>query len=91
MVPVGVGGGPAVPSLAADLPDAVPGERAGVEGGVLNTWRQLGGALAVAVQSALITTSAGFSHGMRISLAISIVPLVVVAVAAVPLSPSTQK
>lgn len=91
MVPVGIGGGLAVPSLTAVLLEAVPGERAGIASGVLNTCRQLGGALAVAVHGALITTSGGFLHGMRVSLTISIVLLVVIAAAAPALKPTAQK
>ena len=91
MVPVGIGGALAVPSLTAVLLEAVPGERAGIASGVLNTCRQLGGALAVAVYGALITTSGGFLHGMRVSLTISIVLLVVIAAAALTLKPTAQK
>ncbi|GAX54992.1 DUF2255 family protein [Streptomyces olivochromogenes] len=67
----------------AVLLDNVPAERAGTASGVLNTFRQLGGALAVAVYGALITTD--FLHGMRVGLTISTVLLLVVAAAALTL------
>ncbi|WP_405885297.1 MFS transporter [Streptomyces sp. NBC_01136] len=87
--PVGVGGALAVPSLTAVLLDNVPAERAGTASGVLNTFRQMGGALAVAVYGALITTD--FLHGMRVSLTISTVLLLVIAAASLTLKPTPQK
>ncbi|MDU9000234.1 MFS transporter [Streptomyces mirabilis] len=83
LVPVGAGGALAVPALTAVLLDNVPAERAGTASGVLNTFRQLGGALAVAVYGALITTD--FLHGMRVGLTISTVLLLVMAAAALTL------
>ncbi len=44
MIPVGLGGALAVPSLTALLLDSVPAQRAGTASGVLNTSRQIGGA-----------------------------------------------
>ncbi|MFG2045564.1 MFS transporter [Dactylosporangium sp. NPDC048998] len=74
-VPVGFAGALAVPALTALLLGAVPAERAGTAAGVLNTIRQVGGAIAVAVFGALVATRAGFSAGMRISLVIAAVVL----------------
>lgn len=91
MVPVGVGGAMAVPSLTAVLLENVPAERAGTASGVLNTSRQVGGALAVAVFGALVAHRTGFVHGMRVSLLISTVLLVVAAAAALTLKPAPQK
>jgi DHA2 family methylenomycin A resistance protein-like MFS transporter len=68
MIPIGFGGGLAVPSLTTLLLDSVPAERAGTAGGVLNTCRQLGGALAVAVFGALVSHRASFLHGLQVSL-----------------------
>ncbi|MGW5860669.1 MFS transporter [Streptomyces sp. NPDC055239] len=65
MVPVGLGGALAVPALTAMLLDAVPAERAGTAGAVLNTARQVGGAIAVAVYGALLTAADTFLAGMR--------------------------
>ena len=76
MLPVGIGGSLAVPALTALLLESVPAEQAGVAGGVLNTFRQLGGALAVAVYGSLIAGGAGFLHGMRICLLISAIVLI---------------
>jgi DHA2 family methylenomycin A resistance protein-like MFS transporter len=74
-VPVGFAGALAVPALTGLLLGTVEAERAGTAAGVLNTIRQVGGAIAVAVFGALVTTRAGFSGGMRIGLVIAAVVL----------------
>jgi DHA2 family methylenomycin A resistance protein-like MFS transporter len=66
MVLVGLGGPTVIPPVIAVLLGAVPTHRAGTASGVLNTSRQLGGALAVAVFGALLAE--GFEAGMRVSL-----------------------
>jgi MFS transporter, DHA2 family, methylenomycin A resistance protein len=68
MVPVGVGGSFTVPPLTSLLLDAVPGPRAGTASGVLNTARQVGGSMGVAVSGAVIAHMAGFMPGLRTSL-----------------------
>ena len=65
---VGMGGPTVIPPVIAVLLGAVPGHRAGTASGVLNTSRQLGGALAVAVFGALLAAPAGIEAGMRLSL-----------------------
>jgi MFS transporter, DHA2 family, methylenomycin A resistance protein len=71
MVLVGLAGPLVMPPVMALLLNAVPGSRAGTASGVFNTSRQLGGALAVAVFGGLLTTPAGFLHGLRTSLLIA--------------------
>lgn len=71
MVLVGLGGPLVIPPVTAVLLDAVPHHRAGVAGGVFNTSRQVGGALAVAVFGALLDQPAGFLPGLRASLLIA--------------------
>jgi DHA2 family methylenomycin A resistance protein-like MFS transporter len=71
MIPVGLGGAMAVPSLTALLLQSVPAAQAGVASGVLNAFRQVGGALAVAVYGIVIAGHGGFLHGMRTCLLIS--------------------
>lgn len=61
MLLVGLGAGLAVPPLASATMSAVPHERAGMAGGALNTARQLGLALGVAVLGAVFTARA--PHG----------------------------
>jgi DHA2 family methylenomycin A resistance protein-like MFS transporter len=79
-VPVGLAGALAVPALTGLLLGAVEAERAGTAAGVLNTIRQVGGAVAVAVFGALVGARAGFSAGMRVSLVIAAVILGVTAI-----------
>ena len=73
-----------MPPLTAHLLDNVPAHRAGIAAGILNTARQIGGALAVAVFGALLAGHAGFLHGLRTSLFITVAVLLVT-IAATPL------
>ncbi|MGW0683434.1 MFS transporter [Streptomyces sp. NPDC002754] len=91
MIPVGIGGALAVPSLTAVLLDNVPAERAGTASGVLNTFRQLGGALAVAIYGGLLATRPTFLNGMRTSLLISTALLITVAAASLALKPDSRE
>ena len=70
MIPVGIGAGTAMPSATSLLLNTVPHDRAGTASGVLNTSRQIGGAVAIAAFGALIAAT-GFHRGMSISLAIA--------------------
>lgn len=71
MVLVGLAGPLVMPPITAVLLDDVPGHRAGTAGGVFNTSRQIGGALAIAVFGALLASPAGFLYGLRTSLLIA--------------------
>lgn len=64
MVPVGVGGSFTVPPIIALVMDHVPAEKAGTASGVINTARQVGGSLGVAIYGALLTGH-GFMDGLR--------------------------
>ncbi|MFB4300466.1 MFS transporter [Actinomadura sp. NTSP31] len=79
MVPVGLGGALTVPALTAMLLDAVPADRAGTAGAVLNTGRQVGGAISVAVFGALLAGADTFLTGMRWSMLIAAAGLVLTA------------
>lgn len=68
MMLVGLGGPAVAPPITAVLLSSVPATLAGTAGGVFNTSRQIGGALAVAVFGALLAQSAHFMTGLRISL-----------------------
>jgi DHA2 family methylenomycin A resistance protein-like MFS transporter len=80
MVPVGVGGSFTVPSIIAQVMDNVPAERAGTASGVVNTARQVGGTLGVAIFGAVIA-SGEFIAGLRASLGATAVVLIVLIVA----------
>ena len=70
LVPIGLGGGLAVPSLTAVLLESVTAEWAGTAAAVLNTYRQVGSCLAVAFFGALIAERTTFMHGLHVSLII---------------------
>ncbi|GAA5610223.1 multidrug resistance protein Stp [Streptomyces platensis] len=76
LVPLGIGGGLAIPPLTSAMLESVPHERAGLASGVLSAARQFGGAIGVALLGALIADSAHFMTGMRISLVVGAAVLV---------------
>jgi MFS transporter, DHA2 family, methylenomycin A resistance protein len=78
----GTGLGVAVPSVIIVLLDAIPADQAGMAAGLLNSSRQVGGTLAVAVFGALISHRASFLPGMRASLLIAVVVLAAASMAA---------
>lgn len=57
-----------MPAMTGLLLECVPVARAGLASGVLNTGRQLGGALAVAVFGSLIAGAVRLEQGMQLSL-----------------------
>jgi DHA2 family methylenomycin A resistance protein-like MFS transporter len=67
--------------MTALLLGSVPAERAGTASGVLNTCRQVGGALAVALFGALVANPNTFLSGMQVSLVLAAVLLLGTAVA----------
>ncbi|MEV1020266.1 MFS transporter [Streptomyces sp. NPDC050264] len=73
LVPTGLGGAFAIPAVTAMLMDSVPGPRVGTASGLLNAFRQTGGALAVALFGTLVSDGgAVFSlAGMRVSLVVA--------------------
>jgi DHA2 family methylenomycin A resistance protein-like MFS transporter len=90
MVPVGVGGSFTVPPLTALVMGQIPAERAGTASGVLNTARQMGGSLGVAVFGAVIATQASFVSGLRLDFGITALLLILAAGAALRLRPSER-
>lgn len=87
-IPIGLGAALAIPTVTALLVNSVPSERAGIASGVLNTCRQLGGALSVAVFGALVAHRETFLQGLQVSLAIAAVLLLVTAAASLLLRPA---
>lgn len=84
MVPVGVGGSFTVPPIIAIVMDNIPAQRAGTASGVVNTARQVGGALGVAIFGAVLATG-GFMDGLRTSLGWTAVVLVLLVIASLTL------
>ncbi|MEU6462604.1 MFS transporter [Streptomyces sp. NPDC046976] len=83
LVPIGLGGGFAVPSLTAAILENIDAERAGTAAAVLNTSRQVGSCIAVAAFGALIADTSHFKQGMDTSFVISVVMLLTTAAATV--------
>jgi MFS transporter, DHA2 family, methylenomycin A resistance protein len=71
MMLVGLAGPLVMPPVIALLLHAVPARQAGVASGVLNTSRQVGGALTIAVFGALLANRTTFLYGLRVSLLIA--------------------
>jgi MFS transporter, DHA2 family, methylenomycin A resistance protein len=67
MILVGVGGAFTVPPVAAIVLDIAPDKLAGTASGVLNTFRQMGGSLGVAIFGALVNATGHFETGLRFS------------------------
>lgn len=85
LIPVGFGLGFAVPSLTAVLLNDIAADRAGMAAGVLNSFRQTGGALAVAVFGALVAGQGEFVAGLRVALCVAAVMLIATTAAALTL------
>ena len=90
MIPVGVGGSFTVPPVTSLLIDSVRISRAGTASGVLNTFRQMGGALGVAVYGAVIARQGSFLPGLRACVLVTAALLVVTAAATATLRRTTS-
>ncbi|MGF9648820.1 MFS transporter [Pseudarthrobacter oxydans] len=88
MIPVGVGGALTLPSVTALVLDSVPAARAGAASAVFNTFRQLGGAIGIAVFGALLTSPDVFVSGAQTSLLIAAVLVLFSAVTSLFVRPS---
>ncbi|MEU6774126.1 MFS transporter [Streptomyces sp. NPDC046759] len=91
LVPIGLGGGFAVPSLTAAILENIDGERAGTAAAVLNTFRQVGSCIAVAAFGALIADTSHFQRGFDTSFVIGVAMLLTTAAATALLLPRLTK
>ncbi|MFF3765467.1 MFS transporter [Streptomyces sp. NPDC001922] len=85
MIPLGAGGSLAMPALTSLVLDSVAAERAGTAAALLNTSRQTGGAVSIAVFGALLLGD--FAAGMRTSFLLAACLLVAAALGAAALLP----
>ncbi len=85
---VGLGASLTIPTMTALLVNTVPAALVGTASGALNTSRQLGGALAVAIFGALIAHRPTFLHGLQISLLIAVLLFLATAAATLSLRPA---
>ncbi len=70
LVALGIGMAFTMPSMTAAVVQSAPGELAGVASGVLNTARQVGGAIGVALLGSLVADRHQFVRGMHVGLVI---------------------
>jgi DHA2 family methylenomycin A resistance protein-like MFS transporter len=68
---VGGGGSIAMPPLTGLVLSSVESEQSGIASAVLNAFRQVGGALAIAAMGALASSAAGFVGGAQIGFALA--------------------
>jgi DHA2 family methylenomycin A resistance protein-like MFS transporter len=71
VIPIGGGGSLAMPSITGVVLDGVDPGLSGTASAVFNTFRQVGGAVAIAVFGSLLAASKTFLPGIRASLAIA--------------------
>ena len=71
LAPIGAGGALAMPSVTGVVLEGVPAQLAGTASAVFNTFRQVGGAVAIAVFGALIADPDQVVLGLRLSLGIA--------------------
>ncbi len=79
LIPIGAGGAMAMPAVTGIVLDGVDQDLAGTASAVFNTFRQVGGAVAIAVFGALIANPGNFLTGMRISLGTAALLLLITA------------
>jgi DHA2 family methylenomycin A resistance protein-like MFS transporter len=70
MVAAGTGMALTMPAATTAVMDAAPGSRSGTAASLLNTARQVGGALGVAVAGSLVSGRLGFVPGLRLALVV---------------------
>jgi DHA2 family methylenomycin A resistance protein-like MFS transporter len=87
LVLVGPGGSVAMPAVTGVVLDSVPADRAGTASAVFNTFRQIGGAVAIAVFGAILVGSTTFVAGMQTSLVIAASLLLVTALLSLRIRP----
>lgn len=68
---VGGGGSVAMPQITGLVLASAPSEWAGTASGVFNTFRQVGGAIAIAVFGAWVAGAGGFLAGLQLSLGVA--------------------
>lgn len=88
LVPIGLGGSMAMPPVTGVVLDGVPAHQAGTASAVFNTFRQVGGAVAIAVFGSLIAQPGSFETGLRISLGIAAALLLAAALNSLRIRPA---
>ncbi|NQX28964.1 MFS transporter [Microbacteriaceae bacterium VKM Ac-2854] len=87
----GAGGAVAMPPVTSVVLAAVPASRAGTASAVFNTFRQVGGAVAIAVFGSFIAERSGFVPGLQLSFIIAAALVLATAIAACFIRTSTSE
>jgi DHA2 family methylenomycin A resistance protein-like MFS transporter len=90
VIPIGAGGSLAMPSVTSVVLDGVPAHQAGTASAVFNTFRQVGGAVAIAVFGALIANPDRVDQGLRLSLGIAAALLLLAALNSLRIQPRSD-
>jgi DHA2 family methylenomycin A resistance protein-like MFS transporter len=90
VIPIGAGGSLAMPSVTSVVLDGVPARQAGTASAVFNTFRQVGGAVAIAVFGALIANPDRVDLGLRLSLGIAAALLLLAALNSLRIEPRSD-
>jgi MFS transporter, DHA2 family, methylenomycin A resistance protein len=90
VIPIGAGGALAMPSITGVVLEGVPARQAGTASAVFNTFRQVGGAVAIAVFGALIADPDQVLQGLRVSLGIAATLLFLAALSSLRIQPRTD-
>ena len=90
VIPIGAGGALAMPSVTGVVLEDVPARQAGTASAVFNTFRQIGGAVVIAVFGALIADPDQVVPGLRLSLGIAATLLFLAALSSLRIRPRTD-
>ena len=90
VIPIGAGGSIAMPSVTGVVLEGVTADLAGTASAVFNTFRQVGGAVAIAVFGALIADPVHFEQGLRISLISAAILLLLAALNSLRMRPRSH-
>jgi DHA2 family methylenomycin A resistance protein-like MFS transporter len=90
VIPIGAGGSLAMPSVTSVVLEGVRAELAGTASAVFNTFRQVGGAVAIAVFGALIANPDHIDRGLRLSLGSAAALLLLAALNSLRMRPRTD-
>ena len=91
IIPIGAGGSLAMPPTTGLVLTSVTPERAGTASAVFNTFRQVGGALAIAIFGALIADRIHFTSGLQISLTVAASLLLATVLISLRIRPAGQR
>jgi DHA2 family methylenomycin A resistance protein-like MFS transporter len=91
IIPIGAGGSLAMPPTTGLVLASVAPDRAGTASAVFNTFRQVGGAVAIAIFGALIADRPHFIAGLQTSLTIAAVLLLATVATSLRIRPTDHR